>query len=90
MSAFNKLFYERSGAKEYYNTDRLQNVHYMIYEREVYSFYADIYEDAEGNIKYIINEDTDGKNNWAPLRSRTVSPEILQKIRDIYENQNLK
>lgn len=88
MAALNALFYDRSGAKEYHNTDRLQNVYYSIYERDVYGFYANIFEAPDGTVRYNVIENTDGKGNWAPTRKGTASPELLQKIQDVYEEQD--
>ena len=87
MDLYN-LFYERSGAKDYHSTDRLQNVYYSIYEQDVYGFYANIFEGPDGKVRYKISENTDGKGTWAPSREGEVSAELLQKIRDVYEKQN--
>ena len=88
MEALNALFYDRSGAKEYHNTDRLQNVYYSIYERDVYGFYAYIFEDPNGEVHYKVIENADGKGSWVPSKEGTVSQELLQKIQGIYEEQD--
>ena len=88
MLALNNLFYERSGAKEYHSTDRLQNVYYSIYEQDVYGFYATIFEGPDGIVRYSVSENADGKGTWVPKREGEVSADLLQKINEIYEEQD--
>ena len=56
------LFCRESGAASYYNTDRLQNLRYSIYDKESnYRFTAYIYENHDGTVVYQIQEKQDNE-----------------------------
>ena len=77
------LFEEASGANDYYNMEDLQRVYYHIYEPDVYSYWASIYEDYDGTIKYVITMN-DHKNPQTRITG-TADKEIMNRIQDIYE-----
>ena len=82
------LFYRESGAASYYDTDRLQNLRYSIYDKENdYRFTAYIYEDADGTVRYQVQEKQDDKTVLD--RKGETGREILDLIQKTCEENGL-
>ena len=80
-----KLFYDRSKAEKYYDTEKLQNVYYHIYEKDNESYWANIYEEQDGLIRYKVTES--GKDKIQKTKEGITDNEILltiDKIRNVY------
>ena len=79
------LFYDCSEAYEYYDTDELQNVYYHIYEKDNESYWANIFMEQDGLIRYQITES--GKDKVQKTKEGITDQEILltiDKIRNVY------
>ena len=83
-----ELFYQESGASAYYDTDRLQNLRYSIYDKENgYRFTAYIYEDADGTVRYRLQEKQDD-TVMTEHRGET-EREVLERIQKICEDNGM-
>lgn len=88
MKELADLFYKESGAAAYYDTDRLQNLRYSIYDKEMnYRFTAYVYEDVDGRVRYQLQEKQDDETVLD--REGETDREILDLIQKICEKNGL-